>query len=123
MNATTARLAEMLASEATIEDSELTQRANSIIANMASAAANSRRVEAALLVTARASGFIEGEDWARNNPHLCTGRGPTGRLRNFRAMNPDKLATTWGAVYFEGNDPEALTALAAELDAREIEHS
>jgi len=47
-----------------------------------------------------------------------TGRGPTGRLRNFRAMSAGKLQATYLAVAAEGNDPEALDALTAELDSR-----
>lgn len=57
-------------------------------------------------------------DWARENPGYCTGRGPTGRLRNFRAMNPTKLSATYAAVLREQNDPQAMAAIIAEQDAR-----
>jgi hypothetical protein len=41
-----------------------------------------------------------------------TGRGPTGRLRNFAAMLPGKLADVTETVILEANDPEAIRALA-----------
>jgi len=51
-------------------------------------------------------------------PLSGTGRGPTGRLRNFRAMNDDKLAGVYEAVYLENDDPEAMAAVAKEVEAR-----
>ncbi len=57
-------------------------------------------------------------EWAAANPHACTGRSPAGRLRNFGAMGDAKLRTTFYAVSNEANDPEAILALAAEMNAR-----
>jgi hypothetical protein len=57
-------------------------------------------------------------DWPRSHPEYCTGRGPTGRLRNFRAMNWDKFHATYHAVRAESNDPEAMEALQAQYDER-----
>jgi len=51
-------------------------------------------------------------------PPSGTGRGPTGRLRNFRAMNGAKLIATLDAVTREANDDEALEALLAEARER-----
>lgn len=56
--------------------------------------------------------------WCRENPSLCYGRGPTGRLRNFRAMNDTKLRDTFWAVEAERNDPTALEAIRAEMTER-----
>ena len=47
-----------------------------------------------------------------------TGRGGTGRLRNFRSMNDEKLLVTRAAVERENNDPEALAAVRAEAEGR-----
>jgi hypothetical protein len=57
-------------------------------------------------------------DWARENPAYCTGRGPTGRLRNFRAMNDGKLLSTLASVRRETNDWEALNTLLGEAQSR-----
>lgn len=47
-----------------------------------------------------------------------TGRSGEGRLRNFRAMAPAKLAKVAAAVDAEDNDPEALAAINAEYERR-----
>lgn len=47
-----------------------------------------------------------------------SGRSPAGRLRNFGAMNDGKLALVLNQVELEGNDPEALAALRAEIERR-----
>lgn len=57
---------------------------------------------------------------ARPDAAFQTGRGPTGRLRNFRAMSDAKLLAALEAVQAEANDPEALQALEAEASARNL---
>lgn len=47
-----------------------------------------------------------------------TGRSPSGRLRNFGAMNDGKLFGVLQQVERENNDPEALSALRAEAARR-----
>lgn len=47
-----------------------------------------------------------------------TGRSGEGRLRNFKAMSPEKLARVAAAVDAEDNDPEALAAINAEYERR-----
>lgn len=53
-----------------------------------------------------------------------TGRSPAGRLRNFRAMNDDKLINVRDQVAYENGstyyvaDDEALDALNAEVNNR-----
>lgn len=47
-----------------------------------------------------------------------TGRAGSGRLRNFRAMSPDKLRDVAAAVDAEDNDPEAQEAINAEYGRR-----
>ena len=48
-----------------------------------------------------------------------TGRGPTGRLRNFRAMNGEKLdAVHYAITGEENNDPEAIEAVTREYESR-----
>jgi len=47
-----------------------------------------------------------------------TGRGPTGRCRNFRQMNSAKLLDVLYTVRREANDSYALNALIAEATSR-----
>ena len=47
-----------------------------------------------------------------------TGRGASGRLRNFAAMRDEKVLVTYHTVKAENNDIEAINALRAELDSR-----
>jgi len=47
-----------------------------------------------------------------------SGRGPTGKLRNFAAMGTPKLLQTALELQQENNDIEALGAIEAELDNR-----
>jgi hypothetical protein len=47
-----------------------------------------------------------------------SGRSPTGRLRNFGAMNNDKLFTVLQQLEVENNDPEALAVIRAEVSKR-----
>lgn len=47
-----------------------------------------------------------------------TGRGPSGRLRNFRAMNDGKLMGVARDLLAEDDDPEAIEAVTDELTAR-----
>ena len=49
-----------------------------------------------------------------------TGRGPTGRLRNFRAMNDGKLLFTAREVHAEANDTEAMGAILLQLEQRNL---
>ena len=42
-----------------------------------------------------------------------SGRGPSGKLRNFSAMSAEKLAAVRDAVVRENNDAEALAVLVA----------
>ena len=48
-------------------------------------------------------------------PQHQTGRAPTGRLRNFRAMSLEKLEATKDAVKAESNDEAAAEAIEAEV--------
>ena len=59
----------------------------------------------------------QGED---GNPDTSqqTGRSGTGRLRNFKSMNDEKLLGVLADVEREGNDPEALTAVRQEVAGR-----
>lgn len=50
-----------------------------------------------------------------------SGRGPTGRLRNFAQMAEAKLAATLAAVEAEADDEEAIDAVRAEIARREGE--
>lgn len=50
---------------------------------------------------------------ALDNFRTRTGRGPSGKLRNFTAMAVDKREEVKAAVIRENNDPEALAALVA----------
>ena len=61
---------------------------------------------------------VGSDEWCRENPSLCFGRGPTGRLRNFRAMNDSKLTSTFWTVRDEGNDSTALDAIRSEMISR-----
>ncbi len=47
-----------------------------------------------------------------------TGRSPTGRLRNFAAMNEGKLRSVHTAVMRENNDREAMTRIEQVMKAR-----
>jgi hypothetical protein len=47
-----------------------------------------------------------------------TGRGPTGKLRNFKAMGDAKFKSAFGAIKHENNDPEAWEAAQAEWKRR-----
>lgn len=47
-----------------------------------------------------------------------TGRSGSGNLRNFKAMSDEKLFDVSLAVTKEGNDEEALEAIALEFDRR-----
>jgi len=47
-----------------------------------------------------------------------TGRGPSGKLRNFRAMQDPKLRDTWDTVRLENNDTEARDELFLVMVAR-----
>lgn len=49
-----------------------------------------------------------------------TGRSGQGRLRNFRAMSPEKLRLVAAAVDAENNDAEAWHAINAEYERRII---
>jgi hypothetical protein len=46
------------------------------------------------------------------------GRGATGRLRNFKAMNAGKLKKTWTDLHKEGWDNEAIVACGREMQGR-----
>lgn len=50
------------------------------------------------------------------------GRGGSGRLRNFKAMNDAKLALVYWQVVEESDDAEAREALDAEMKARGLDH-
>ena len=52
-----------------------------------------------------------------------TGRSGSGRLRNFRAMSPEKLRQVAAEVDAEDNDPEAQAAINAECWRREKEEA
>jgi hypothetical protein len=56
------------------------------------------------------------------NGVLGSGRGPTGRLRNFKAMADDKLAKTLLDLLVEQNtsmfDPDAIDAVNEEMSRR-----
>jgi hypothetical protein len=54
----------------------------------------------------------------QENTKLGTGRSGTGRLRNFKAMNDDKLLRTMTAIRQEGDDDEALDAAESEAVSR-----
>ena len=58
----------------------------------------------------------EDESWdspSNSTPTLVqTGRSPAGRLRNFGAMNDEKLLPVTKDIMREDNDPEALEKLA-----------
>lgn len=47
-----------------------------------------------------------------------TGRSGAGNLRNFKAMNDEKLLREAQAIMHEDNDPEALAAVNAVLSER-----
>lgn len=47
-----------------------------------------------------------------------SGRGPTGRLRNFGAMGDQKMREVNAAVLFEHNDLEAMATLERHMRAR-----
>ena len=47
-----------------------------------------------------------------------SGRGPSGKLRNFDAMNPEKFEREAAIVEQENNDPEALAAIKASREKR-----
>lgn len=49
---------------------------------------------------------------------LGSGRGTSGKLRNFRAMSDAKLALTYEALTDEAPDAAAISAVRAELDRR-----
>ena len=51
---------------------------------------------------------------AAESSWLYYGRGPTGRLRNFRAMNDIKLRDTYETCLRENNDTEAISAAGYE---------
>jgi hypothetical protein len=46
---------------------------------------------------------------------FMTGRGPTGRCRNFRQMSEAKLIDVFHTVRYEANDEYALEAIRAEM--------
>jgi hypothetical protein len=48
------------------------------------------------------------------------GRGPTGRLRNFAAMNSGKLKKVTDQVFAEDNDREAMAKLEMVMRARQL---
>lgn len=50
-----------------------------------------------------------------------SGRSGSGRLRNFRAMSPEKLQAVSADVDAEDNDPEAQAAIQAEYGRRVME--
>lgn len=125
MDATTNRLAQLLAANAasaTPEDPEIVAGdaglalptvGDGIMSNLRAAQSNERRVEAALAAPARTTA----------NPEMTpangySGRSPRGALRNYRAMNDGKLTTTFYQVRYEGDDAEALAALQAEMNSR-----
>lgn len=60
----------------------------------------------------------EGLPAARAARNVGVGRGPTGRLRNFKAMNRAKLVSVLEDVHYEGSDKEAMDAIVAELATR-----
>lgn len=112
MNDVTARLAEMLAANAASdvpEDSE-------IVAGEVGASPLSQAI--GNFNGATMEGRAESSSWAAEHPHLCTGRGPSGRLRNFRAMSDVKLRGVMSAVWNEDNDPEAISAAHTEMGSR-----
>lgn len=51
-------------------------------------------------------------------PWSYTGRGPSGKLRNFRAMNDLKLLSALDTMITEANDVEGLRAIYAEAALR-----
>ena len=59
----------------------------------------------------------EGEA-AMESVKLMSGRGPSGKLRNFAAMNDSKLYGLAKMLAAENNDLEALAAIEAEMDDR-----
>jgi hypothetical protein len=75
------------------------------------------KVEAAndaAAVTAEAKPFLDqARDEIASARSQRTGRGPSGKLRNFTAMSAEKLAAVREAVISEGNDPEAMAVLVA----------
>lgn len=65
-----------------------------------------------------ATGISPTREEAADDPVAYFGRGPTGRLRNFRAMSDAKLIETYRQVAYENNDSEALTGIRAEAASR-----
>lgn len=49
-----------------------------------------------------------------------SGRGPTGRLRNFAAMSEDKLRRVNRAVIDENNDLEAIAKVEMVMRAKQM---
>lgn len=50
--------------------------------------------------------------------HIKSGRGPTGKLRNFKSMAPAKFDLTVSQVLSENNDQEAMDAILSEASSR-----
>jgi hypothetical protein len=59
-----------------------------------------------------------GADDIYASPPVGSGRGPTGKLRNFAAMKDQKLVDIIAALRVEGDDPEAITVAEAEWMSR-----
>lgn len=95
MDDVTARLAQMLGAEGTD--------------------APSTSVQSAPGGTTLASPTVE---QAAAEPWRYTGRGPTGRMRNFRAMNDVKLLGCLDTMLAEANDVESLRVIYAEACLR-----
>jgi hypothetical protein len=68
--------------------------------------------------------MLDGDGAAVLGPAVATatqsGRGPSGKLRNFAAMGDAKLLSTLDDVRDEDNDHEAFEALVAEADRRSL---
>jgi hypothetical protein len=72
-------------------------------------------VNAALKGMLAEAGEAPAQPWQSD---VQTGRGPSGKLRNFAAMKDAKLLDALAAVEAEDNDAEALDAITFEAKAR-----
>lgn len=100
MNETTRKLQEMLAQR---EDSELIEGETGV-KRATPPSTDSAEMDVADYVS---------------RPYAYTGRGPTGRLRNFKAMSDDKFYREAATIRSENNDPEAIEAVNADQARRE----
>jgi orotidine-5'-phosphate decarboxylase len=72
-------------------------------------------------VTARLKEMLESDDdFEQTFSEIADGigRGPTGRLRNFKAMNDIKLEMVARDIMYENSDVEAMEAVVAEMERR-----